>query len=101
MLIYNITIKVNNAIADEWLKWQLEEHIPEMMSTGLFDQYKFFRLLEQDDTQGPTFVFQFYTSDRKSYDQYIKEHAPGLREKALKKWGDGFIGFRSLLEAVQ
>ena len=101
MLIYNITIKVNNAIAKEWLKWQLEEHIKDIMSTGLFDQYKFFRLLEQDDTEGPTFVFQFYTTDREKYDQYIHEHAPMLRENALKKWGDGFIAFRSLLEAVQ
>ena len=101
MLIYNITIKVSNSIAGEWLKWQREEHIPEIMCTGLFDQYKFFRLLEQDDTEGPTFVFQFHTSDRKNYDRYIHEHADRLREKALKKWGDRFIAFRSLLEAVQ
>lgn len=101
MIIYNITIKVNNSISDEWLKWQLEEHIPEIMSTGLFDQYKFFRLLDQDDTDGPTFVLQYYTGERKYYDQYIKEHAPKLREKAFIKWGDGFIAFRSLLESVQ
>ena len=100
MLIYNITIKVSNSIAGEWLKWQREEHIPEIMCTGLFDQYKFFRLLEQDDTEGPTFVFQFHTSDRKNYDRYINEYAPGLRKKALKKWGEGFIAFRTIMQVV-
>ena len=101
MFIYNITIKVNNSIVEEWLKWQREEHIPEIMSTGLFDQYKFFRLLDQDDAEGPTFVIQYHTADRKNYDQYINEHAPVLKEKAIAKWANGFIAFRSLLESVQ
>lgn len=101
MLIYNVTIKINNSILDEWMKWQMEEHIPEIMSTQLFKEYKCFRLLDQDDSEGPTFIFQYYTADRKNYDQYIQEYAPLFREKALKKWGNGFIAFRSLLQSVQ
>jgi hypothetical protein len=101
MFIYNITVKVSNSIADQWMKWQREEHIPEIMSTNLFYQYKIFRLLDQADTDGPTFVIQYYTDERKSYNQYIKDHAPTIREKAFVKWGKGFIAFRSLLQAVQ
>lgn len=101
MFIYNITIKVNKAIVEDWLKWQMEEHIPEIMSTKFFDHYKSFRLLDQDDTEGPTFVFQYYASSRKNYDGYITEHATRLRKKAFEKWGNGFIAFRSLLESVQ
>ena len=100
MFIYNITIKVNNAILEEWIKWQKEEHIPEIMATNLFDEYRFFRLLAQDDSEGPTFVIQYCASSRKNYDQYIQQYAPNLREKALKQWGNGFIAFRSLLESV-
>ncbi len=66
MFIYNITIKVNNAILKEWMKWQMEEHIPEGMSTNLFDQYKFFRLLNQDDTEGPNFVFNIIHRQEKT-----------------------------------
>ena len=61
MLIYNITIKVDHSILEEWIKWQMEEHIPEIMATGLFDRYKFFRLLEQDDTEGATYIIQYLT----------------------------------------
>ncbi len=101
MFIYNLTIKVNNSILDEWVKWQTEEHIPEIMSTQLFIEHKFFRLLEQDDSEGPTFVIQYFTPVKENYDKYINEYAPKLREKAFKKWGDRFIAFRSLLQAVQ
>jgi len=101
MFISNITIKVDNAILQEWMQWQREEHIPEIMATNLFYEYKFFRLLDQDETEGSTFVIQYYASTKNNYNRYIQQHAPALREKALKKWGDGFIAFRSLLESVQ
>ena len=101
MFIYNITIKVNRPISDQWMKWQMEEHIPDIMATELFNDYKVYRLHDQDDSESLTFIFQFHTSDRNNYDQYIKEHAPRLREKTFQKWRDGFIAFRSLLETVQ
>ena len=100
MFIYNITIKVNNSIVSDWVKWQEEDHIPEIMATNLFDEYRFFRLLEQDDSEGSTFVVQYWTTSRKRYDQYIQQYAVDLRGKALKKWGGGFLAFRSLLESV-
>lgn len=49
MFIYNITFRVNNSIAEDWLKWQKEEHIPEIIATGLFEDSKIYRLLNQDD----------------------------------------------------
>ena len=101
MFIYNITTKVSDAISDEWVKWQRQEHIPEIMSTHLFEEHKFFRLLEQDDSEGPTFVIQYFTPLKENYDKYIKEFASQLREKAFKKWGNQFIAFRSLLQSVQ
>ncbi|MEO5647102.1 MAG: DUF4286 family protein [Chitinophagaceae bacterium] len=101
MNVYNITIKVQAAIADDWIRWQREEHIPEIMQTGLFNEYKLFLLLEQEDAEGPTYITQFFAENRDNYDRYIKEFAPKLREKAFEKWGDQFIGFRSLLQSVQ
>jgi hypothetical protein len=101
MFIYNITTKVNTAIANDWIKWQKDEHIPEIMASDLFDEFKFYHLLNQDDSDGHTYIIQFFTPEKDKYDHYIKTFAPMLREKALTKWGNGFISFRSLLEHVQ
>lgn len=101
MLVYNITMKVEPAILEEWIQWQKEEHIPEIMNTGLFDEFKFFRLLEQDETEGPTYVVQYFTSSAERYQQYINVHAPTLRKKAIEKWGNRFVGFRTLMELVR
>ena len=56
MLVYNITIKVDVEIKEEWIAWQMNEHIPEIMSTNLFNDFKVFQLLDQDDEDGPTYV---------------------------------------------
>ena len=101
MFIYNITVKVNKAILKEWLAWQKEEHIPEIMATNLFNEFKMYRLHDQDDTEGSTYIFQYFTPEKNNYKSYIENFAPSLRKKALNKWGDGFIAFRSLLESVQ
>jgi hypothetical protein len=100
MIVYNITIKVDWAISDEWLAWQQQEHIPEIMATLLFDQYVIYRLLEQDDTEGPTFFFQYFTSSPENYQQFIYEFAPVLRKKAFDKWGGRLIAFRTVMQAV-
>ena len=100
MIVYNITLKINPDIETEWIQWQKEEHIPEIMATRLFANYKFYKLLEQDESDGPTYVVQFFADTYEKYQQYIDEFAPGLRKKSLEKWGDAFIAFRSILQVV-
>jgi hypothetical protein len=101
MIVYNITTQVHASIDAAWLQWQQEEHIPEIMATGIFTAHKLFRLLEQDDSEGNTYAVQYFAIDAEQYNFYMSNHAALLREKALKKWGDKTISFRSVLEVIQ
>ncbi len=100
LIVYNITTKVHSAIDAAWRQWQREEHIPEIMGTGLFSSYRFFRLLEQDDSEGSTYAVQYTAPSEENYQEYTRQFAPLLRKKALEKWGDRIISFRSLLEVI-
>ncbi|HEY8896074.1 MAG TPA: DUF4286 family protein [Niastella sp.] len=100
MIVYNITIKILPAIEDAWLQWQQQEHIPEIMASGQFSQWKMFRLLEQDDTDGLTFVVQYFAPTIENYLTYIEEFAPVLRQKAFDKWGNRFIAFQTVMQVV-
>ena len=101
MLIYNVTIKVDASIADEWLQWLLQDHIPEVMATGCFSSHKLVRLLEVDDSEGPTYAIQYHADSKANYNRYIEMHASLLRQKSIDKWGNRFIAFRSLMQEVQ
>jgi hypothetical protein len=100
MIVYNVTSKVRWDILEGWLSWQLERQIPSIMATELFDNYQVFRLLEQDEEEGPTFVVQFFTSSIDRYQQFVIEFAPAIQQEGYEKWGNGFISFRTLLESV-
>jgi len=100
MIVYNITCKVRWDILEGWLTWQLEEQIPATLTTGLFDDHRLYRLLEQEEEEGPTFVIQFLTSSRERYQLFCSEFESGLKRAGWEKWGDGFIAFRTLMESV-
>ena len=101
MIVYNVTVKVSWKILEEWLVWELEKDVPAVLATGLFEGYKFFRLLEQDEEEGPTFVVQYFTATLENYQQYMIAFAPARQEESRKKWGDGFIGFRTIMSLVE
>ena len=100
MIIYNVTIKVDWTIADSWLRWMREEHIPEVMSSNCFEKNLFVRLLEVDEAEGPTYAAQYFAESLSKYDEYLQHYAPLMRQKTINKWGDKFIAFRSLMQVV-
>lgn len=100
MLIYNVTTKVAAAVASQWLQWMQQHHIPAVMGTGCFTTYKIVRLLDVDDSEGPTYAVQYHAADRAGYDRYIEEFADAMRADVYAMWGNNFISFRSLMEVV-
>jgi hypothetical protein len=101
MIIYNVTIKVEQTIADAWLNWLLNEHIPEVLKTNCFTDYKVVRLLEVDDSEGPTYAIQYHAASKADYNRYIEQYADQMRRKSFGKWGDRFIAFRSVMQVVK
>jgi len=99
MIVYNVTYKVRWNILDKWLAWQQSVHISAHMATGLFDDHRFFRLLEQDEEEGPTYIIQYFTTSLERYRQFMIEFAPALQKVSWEQWGDSFIAFRTLMSS--
>jgi hypothetical protein len=100
MLIYNVTTKIDPSIHEKWVNWMKESHIPAVMQTGSFTHYNFVRILDIDDTDGPTYAVQYFIENRSSYEQYLQTHASSLRQDSIELWGSLTIGFRSLMAVV-
>src|SRR5690606_14808242 len=100
MIIYNVTVKVSVAIKDSWLEWMKQVHVPAIMETGLFHDYRICRLLEQDDTDGPTYAVQYWTDTLENYYTYLQEHAPRFRQQTFEMFGDQLVAFRTVMQVV-
>ncbi len=100
MFIYNVTIKVHTNIQTEWLQWLKEIHIPDVMGTNCFTGFRIVRLLDIDDSEGPTYAIQYDAESKASYNLYIEKYAGEMRRRSFEKWDDQFIAFRSLMQIV-
>jgi hypothetical protein len=100
MIIYNVTIKVDSSIADAWLQWLKDEHIPDVMATGCFEKFTVVKLLDIDEAEGPTYAVQYAAASKADYNRYIDKFAADMRQRSYDKWGDRFIAFRTLMQVV-
>ncbi len=101
MLIYNVTIKIDNDIESDWVNWQKDVYIPKVIATGFFYNYQFSKLISHEDADGKTYVMQFYAKDKNAFENYKKQHADEFRNLLSAEWGNKFVASESLLAAVQ
>ena len=101
MVLYNVTVNVEQAIEREWLDWMQNEHILDMINTGLFQTARIFRLLNIEQSEGTnTYAVQYFAKNKEDYEVYEREFADALRQEHLEKFGTRTVAFRTLMEEV-
>ena len=99
MIIYNVTINVQEDIHDKWLKWMQEEHIPDMLNTKKFSKALMTKVLVQEPMGGITYSVQYTTESKEMLEKYYGENAEELRSKS-KAFEGKFVAFRTELEVI-
>ena len=99
MIIYNVTIHVEDSVHDEWFNW-MKEHIPRVLATGKFVEAKFTKVLSEEDKGGTSYSIQYRAKSREALDQYYKEDAAILRSDGLQRFADKMLAFRTELEII-
>lgn len=99
MIIYNVTINVEDDVHDDWLKWMKAHHIPDVMKTNCFIENKMCRVLVNEE-QGTTYSIQYTAPDMDTYEKYKREYAPRLQKEVQDRYPNKFVSFRTLLEIV-
>ena len=101
MIIYNVTINIDDSVHDKWLAWMMEKHIPEMMETGKFYKAKIVKVLVVEEMGGTTYSIQYFTENKETLEAYYTEDAPKMREEGQKLFGDKMLAFRTELELLK
>ncbi len=99
MIIYNVTVNIDNSVHEEWLEWMKSKHIPDVVGTGCFTEGNIFRILVNEES-GISYSVQYSAASMDDVNRYLKEHAEALRNDALRLYRDKFVAFRTLLERI-
>lgn len=100
MILYNVTINIDDSVHEEWVEWMKRTHIPDVMKTGKFVEYKFNKVLTGDEEGGHTYAVQYLAPDEKSFHEYETQHAAALQEEHRRKFEGHFNAFRTLMHVI-
>ena len=99
MIIYNVTVNIEDSIHDEWLKW-IKNHIPQVLATGKFIDARLTQVLVEEEMGGTTYAVQYKAKSREALDSYYKNDAEKLKQEGLLKFADKMLAFRTELEII-
>jgi len=99
MLLYNVTFIIEDNSAAEWLLWMTEEHIPEVLATGMFVSNRLLRVIDSPN-EGVTFCSQYVAQSMEDYENYQALYAPALIQELDIRFKDKFVSFRTLMEYI-
>ena len=100
MLLYNVTIGIDKNAEAEWLSWIKVNHIPRIMQTGLFEQVRMFKVLQDDSEDTVSYSVQYFATSLELVVQYLEVFAPKIMEDHRITFLHKHVVFNTLLEEV-
>ncbi|MBL0741655.1 DUF4286 family protein [Chryseolinea lacunae] len=100
MLLYNVTVGIDKEIEAEWIAWIKEKHIPDVMATGFFVDWKFYKVLHDQDDGNVSYSIQFFAETINHVTTYLEEFAPPIVAQHRTRFQNRHVTFMTLLEEV-
>ena len=100
MIIYNVTVKIDKTLSEDWVSWMKSIHIPDVLATGIFTDYRLCRIFEDEEDGGETFATQYFCNNLSDFQRYQKEFAPALQQEHMERYRDRYVAFRTLMEEL-
>lgn len=100
MILYSVTINIDNEVEQEWLQWMKTEHIPEVMQTGYFQHYHLYRMLADHGSGGTNYSVQYFARKLEDLENYLEHHAHRLMAKHNHRFKDRHAAFRTVLQRI-
>lgn len=99
MLLYNVTIILDETAEASWLEYMRSTHIPEVLATGKFLSNRLLKVIDSPN-EGVTYCSQYVVENMDDYNTYQAEFAPALQQDLNTRFENQFVAFRSLMEYI-
>ena len=100
MIVYNVTVSVDENITSDWLAWMKDEHIPEVMACGVFSKAQINKVITNDDSNN-TFAIAYTCTTIEQLHRYQKEFSTKIQEKHVARYGDKAVAFRTIMQIIE
>jgi len=99
MLLYNVTYGIDREIEVEWLQWMKDQFVPAAMQSGLFIDWKIYKVINDEDSS-VSYSVQYFANNIEDVVKFVELVEPPLNKEFIKRYRDRHVAFRTLLESV-
>lgn len=99
MILYNVTIILEEDIHDDWLVWMRRTHIAEVMDTGCFASSRILKVLDSPN-EGITYCIQYVADSMEKYVEYKENYSARLQAEIPDQFLNKFVSFRTVMEFI-
>ncbi len=101
MIIYSVTVSIENEVANDWLQWMQENHIPAMMATGYFKGYTMQQVLEPVvDPDRINYNVLYEVENPETLETYQQTAAPSLQREHNQRYGENALAIRVVMKRL-
>ena len=100
MIIYNVTLSIDESIEQEWLSWRRTKNIPDVMATASFRECKLSRLLGEEQG-GKAYSGMYVAFSQEHLDNYQSVHSAALQQEHTLRFQGKFAAFRTELQIIE
>jgi hypothetical protein len=100
MFLYNITVGIDKDIESEWIQWMKKDHIPAVLSTKLFFDHKFYKVLHDQDDGNVSYSVQYFSHSLEEVMNFFENFSPAIMHRLQTRYKDKHVAFMTLLEEV-
>jgi len=77
-----------------------DEYFPFVLDTGLLQEVKLFRLLNETENQGYTYSVQFFSESLDKINEYLENFAPEITDRHNLLFKYKHVSFMTILESL-
>jgi len=93
-MILNITFSVDKEVAEDWITWMKDKHIPDLLIEGVFSEAKILKVLSHEDDHTFSYAVQYFRGSMKNIEEYLNA------DDIQKRYGERVLSYPTLLEEI-
>ena len=99
MILYNITVIVEEGIESDWLNWINDTFVPQALSSNLLVSQRLLKVLDSPN-EGVTYCLQFIADKLEDYNRFRDNHAADLLNSHNLKFTNKAVFFSTVMEFI-
>ncbi len=100
MILYNVTVSIDESAEQDWLNWMRSKHIPDVITTGCFTEARLSRI-HAEEQGGLAYAVSYVAESHEKFEEYQANHAPALQKEHTDRYSGRFAAFRTMMTIVE